>query len=360
MRAAVNLIALLSAAAGLQAVLLPTPSSAEEDRAGSGQEGGDRWVPSLALITGLAIQNWDGAVLGECTGCILDPSLPDPSLGASLLRDPDDDSNLSVTPFFGVNFELMTPELPIPSSPRLFVGADIAAAFGFERAVAREGDPGALACPLDELACESTRFNENAVLGQGSEVVATLDSVIYGIHAGIAFPFEFYGRALRVKPSFAWIRYGVDVEGLLVDAECRELPRARPNLPINTQCFNTFNRTTGALIEEGILREIRLPASASGSFNGVGPGLDFEMDTGRFGPLGTSLFVGARFYRILGNRKIELSASESFPQEFLMDGVTPADGLGPATTNARFNFEMDPWMYRVGIGLRFHWLGFDD
>ena len=92
----------------------------------------------------------------------------------------------------------------------------------------------------------------------------------------------------------------------------------------------------------------------------AGPGLDLEMDTGRFGPLGTSLFLGARFYRILGNRKIELSDSQSFPQEFLADGVTPADGLGPVETNARFRFEVDPWNYRVGIGLRFYWLGFDD
>ena len=346
MRAAVNLIALLSAAAGLQAVLLPTPSSAEEDgaaSAGYGQEGGDRWVPSLALITGLMIHQWDGSVSSEIS------PIPNPTMVSEPLRAPDDGSDLAVTPYFGANFELMTPELPIRTSPRLFVGGDIAAAFGLERAVARVGDPGAVVCPLSDEACERIPFNEDAPLGQGSETVATLDPVIYGAHAGIAFPFEFYGRGLRLKPSFAWIRFGVDVEGLVTDAECLETVSS-------TQC----NPTPGPPAAEGILREIRLQAGGSGMFDGIGPGLDIEMDTGRFGPLGTSLFVGARFYRILGNRKIELTASESFPQRFLMDGMTLADGLGPATANARFTFEMDPWMYRVGIGLRFHWLGFDD
>ena len=356
MRAAVNVVALVSAAAALQSALPVASVAAEEEgdpSAHSRQEGGDRWVPSLALTTGFTIQNWDGAVVSECTGCILDDEgLP----VESPLRVPDDGRDLAVTPFFGASFELMTPELPIPTAPRLFIGGDVVAAFGFERAVALVGDPGAVVCPLSEKACGITAYTEDAALGQGSETVATLDGVIYGAYAGIAFPFELYGRAFRLKPSFAWIRTGVDVEGLVADAECLESQSLRPPFSVTTQC----NTTTGVLAAEGSLREIRLQAGGSGRFDGIGPGLDIEMDTGRFGPLGTSLFLGGRVYRILGNRKIEFSASQSFEQTFLDDGVTPADGLGPATADARFSFEMDKWSYRVGIGLRFHWLGFND
>ena len=42
------------------------------------------------------------------------------------------------------------------------------------------------------------------------------------------------------------------------------------------------------------LRETILTASDSQRFNGIGPGLDVEMDTGRFGPLGVRCsWVGA-------------------------------------------------------------------
>ena len=262
----------------------------------------------------------------------------------SLLRVPDDGSDLAVTPFFGANFELMTPELPIPTAPRLFIGGEVVAAFGFERAVAGEGDPGALACPLSELACSSTRFNEDVALGQGSEVVATLDRVIYGAYAGIAFPFELYGRQLRVKTSVAWIRYQVGVTGLIVDAECRPVGEL-------TNC----NTNTAA--PRGFLREIRLEGSGSGTFDGIGPGLDFELDTGRFGPVGSSIFLGARAYYILGERTVSFNDAASY-DDLLTE---PPIGTGvPDQTRAQWSFEADQWMYRVGLGIRFQWLGFAD
>jgi hypothetical protein len=330
MRAAVNVFALLSAAAALQAA--PPAAAAAEDAARSqrsAQEGADQWVPSLSVISGLTIQDWEGALASSCMPC--SPPVP----GGGPLREPASGSDLDVTPYVGGSLELMTPELPIPASPRLFVGGEISATFGSERALASEGNPGTLASPLPEGAV-STPFGEDVVLGQGSETVAQLDSPIYGAYAGIAFPFELYGRQLRVKPSFAWIRYRVDVEGLVVDAECQPQP-----LFGGTQC-NTE-------LPNGFLREIRLQGSGSATFDGIGPGLDIELDTGRAGPVGTSLFLGARAYHILGDRKIEFGDSQSFD-----------DQLGTDETRARWSFEADAWMYRVGIGMRFQWLGFAD
>jgi hypothetical protein len=68
------------------------------------------------------------------------------------------------------------------------------------------------------------------------------------------------------------------------------------------------------------------------------------MDIGRFGPLGTSLFAGARFYYILGEREIAFGDSQPYD-----------DQLGTDQTRARWSFEADPWIYRLGLGLRFQW-----
>jgi hypothetical protein len=339
MRSRVNVFALLSAAAALQMAFPAALAAAEPRSARSGHEGRDRWIPSLALIGGLSIQNWDAAVSSEiCPECIF------PDLAAEALRPTVMDSDIDVTPFIGGSFELMTPELPIPTSPRLFIGGEVAAAFGTERAVALEGDPGELRSPLSPEDSLITHYGENSVKGQGSETVAEMDNLIYGAYAGISFPFEFNGRPLRVKPSVAWVRYGVDVRGLVVDAQCRPFPPP-PFTPTTTRCNDTTFST-------GFQREIRLEDSASKTFNGVGPGIDIEMDTGQFGPIGSSLFMGARFYKILGNRKVELSDSGSFTDELSAPGTDEVA--------AQWSFEVDEWMYRVGVGMRFQWLGYDD
>ena len=331
MRAAVNFVAHTCAALALLTAF-PVHRAAAQDGgrlAGSGQDGGDRWVPSLAIIGGVTVQDWSGAVESEiCRGC----PIPDPLAREEPLRDPATGSDLDVTPYIGGNLELMTPELPIPSSPRLFVGGEVAAAVGVSRILAQEGEPGTIESPLPEAGSGNRGFSEDTALGQGSETVAQLGNVIYGANAGVAFPFELYGRALRLKTSFAWIRYEIDVEGLVVDAECQPVPPGR------TECNDN--------LPNGFLREIRLQGSGSGTFDGIGPGLDIEMDIGRFGPLGTSLFAGARFYYILGEREIAFGDSQPYD-----------DQLGTDQTRARWSFEADPWIYRLGLGLRFQWLG---
>ncbi len=332
MRAAVNALALLFAAA-LQAA----PAAAEESPPGrgSGQAGGDRWVPSLAVISGFTAQTWEGSVSSEiCRECFFSDSMPN----IEPLRDPVTSDDLAVTPYVGASLELMTPELPIRASPRLFIAGEILGTFGDERSVALEGDPGTIESPLPEDAINSP-FGEDSALGQGSKTSAEIDSVAYGLHAGIAFPFELFDRPFRLKHSVAWIRYDIDVKGAVADAECRQ------GLGASTQCNPKAPPT-------GFLRAIELEGDGSDTFDGIGAGLDLEMDTGRFGPLGTSLFLGGRFYRILGNRKIEFGDSQSFADSGL-------PGLGAAETRARWSFEMDEWMYRIGLGFRVQWLGSD-
>jgi hypothetical protein len=90
-------------------------------------------------------------------------------------------------------------------------------------------------------------------------------------------------------------------------------------------------------------------AEKTETFDGIGPALDIEMDTGRFGPIGSSLFAGVRVYNILGNRDVEIASPV----------LSFNDPVGNDQTRARFTFEVDPWVYRVGVGIRFQWLGYD-
>jgi hypothetical protein len=100
---------------------------------------------------------------------------------------------------------------------------------------------------------------------------------------------------------------------------------------------------------DGFLRESILWGTESGEFDGVGPGVELEMDTGRFGPLGVSLFLGVHAYYIPGDRDIFFGEQRSFD-----------DPLGQTTHQAASRVSVAPWMYRAGLGIRFAWLGGGD
>lgn len=331
MRVSVYIVALLGAAT---LCLADVPvGAAEEDAAAEevSRYGEDRWVPSVALVSGVAIQRWRGEVQSTfCNEC----PIPDPNMGELPLREAASGGDSNIAPFFGAHFELMSPALPIRTSPRLFVGASIVAAFGFERSVAIEGDPGELASPLPDDSVLAP-FSEDLVIGQGSRTAAQIDSLVYGLHAGVALPFELYGRRLWFKSALGWTRYEVDVTGLVVDAQCTQVAGSI------TQCNES--------LPNGFLREVRLENSGSGTFDGIGPAFDLELDTGRFGPIGSSIFVGMAAYYVLGDRRVSFG-----------DGTTISDQLGTDAATAQFDFEMDRWMLRAGLGMRFHWIGSGD
>lgn len=307
----------------------PTDGDAPDRPRGSGQLAADRWVPSFSLISVLTVQSWDAGVDSEiCRGC----TFPDPMSEA--LRPSALGGDVDVTPFFGGSLELMTPEFDLPLSPRLFVGGEVSATFGFERKLAREADPGELVSPIPP-GNDNIAYQQEDVLGQGSQTVAQLGSPFYGAYAGVSFPFQFRGRQLRLKPSVSWIRYDVKVTGLLVAAECATTGAGRL-----TNC--------NANISGGFQREIRLEGSQKATFDGIGPGVQLELDTPVLGPFGSALFLGARFYHIIGDRTVEFGDSASY-----------ADQAGVDQTRANFRYEADPWLYRLDIGVRFQWVGFN-
>lgn len=338
-----------SEGAGTVEVEQETPRAVQlEQEAPPGpQEPENRWVPSLAIVAGANFQKLNGFAESYILPGMNPPEQalqPQciPALNPTCAPVPVKDDDLVIAPFVGASLEILTPALPVPTRPRFFAAGEILPSFASDYEVALEGDPTCVKGPEADAPCateeppgaRSLPFSESQAKGQGIRTTATMDTLMFGANAGVAFPVQFGERRLRIKPSVAWLQYKVDAEGRVVDAEC-----SPPN-----RCTNTYG-TTPPLI--GFLREPEsLSAKDSKRFNGIGPGIDVEVDTGRFGPIGTSLFLGARFYHILGNRKISFSVTQDYN-----------DAVGNDTEGARFEVEVDPWMYRAQVGFRLHWLG---
>jgi len=350
MRERASVFWIVGAVVALQLLLpiasLATDGGDPEER--TTQAGEDRWVPSLTLTSGVTIQKQTGSVESFLFEDMTPPSVA--------LRDSLEGDDLAVSPFVGGSLELMTPALPIPTRPRLFLSGEFLPTFAISRKLVQDGEPDCVRgpelnapCAADEIADAKengvTRvnpFGEDEANGRGQFVTAEVQMPVWSASVGVAFPVEFRERQLRIKPSFGWINYEVEAEGLVVEAMCREYIDIFGDP--TTQC--TDIRPTPGFPEEGFLREVTLNANASQRFNGIGPGLDVEMDTGRFGPIGSSVFLGARAYYILGDRSFSFGTSEAYDDEFGMD-----------TAVANFEVEVAPWIVRASVGIRFQWLG---
>jgi hypothetical protein len=293
------------------------------------QAGEDRWVPSLAITGGVTIQDQDGTS---------DSFLVDVNSDSTPLQGFIEGSDTAVSPFVGGSLEVMSPALPIRLRPRLFVSGEILPTFASDRDLAVEGDPSCIRGPEPNAPCANkpgglsgANFNADNANGRGSSLITEVDTLVYGANLGVAFPVEFLERQLRIKPSIGWINYKVEADGFVVDAACGD-----PNSNPPTLC-NDF------------LREMTLAASDSQRFNGIGPGLDIEMDAAQIGPLGVSLFLGGRAYAIVDDRDFSFSDTKSYD-----------DRLGTDDATALFKVKVDPWMFRAHVGIRFHYLGNQD
>lgn len=346
MRSRAHVFPAVGALVALQA-LLPAASLAiggGDPEEPARQAGEDRWIPSLAITAGATIQQQQGFA----ESLLFEEGSPDPvPLRPADSPNPLDGDDIAVSPFVGGSLELMTPALPIPMRPRVFLSGEILPTFAPSRDVALEHDPSdcvrgpevGQVCAKDEDGSRRNGFGEDAAVGVGTRTSAEIGTLVYGAILGVAFPVQLGMRQLRIKPSVGWISYEVDATGIVVDATCDPANRCTDVTPI-----------LGQPPLPGFLREVRLAASSSQRFHGIGPGVDVEMDTGRFGPLGVSLFLGGLAYRVLGDRTIAFGATESYP-------ASPNGLLVPADGVAAFEVEVEPWMFRAHLGIRFNWLG---
>ncbi|MDJ0851107.1 MAG: hypothetical protein QNK04_22270 [Myxococcota bacterium] len=328
-------------------LMLPAAALADPDEeARPGAQGGENlWVPSLSIIGGTTIQDQDGFADSFTFQGGTPPPVP--------LRGPQDGDDDAFGPFVGGALQLMSPALPIPTRPRFFLGAEILPTFASKRNLVSEGDPDCIKGPAVDAPCAADQeepvpvtFGEDDANGQGTKVSAEIDTVTFGASVGMAFPFAIGERQLRFKPYAAYLSYEVETKGVVVNADCEPANRCQDLPPLVVPVDPPV-----LIPRPGFLRDTTLEATDSKRFHGIGPGFDLELDTGRFGPIGSSIYLGAAFYRILGNRKINFGASEIYD-----DPVCGANC--PDISVADYKVKVNPWMYRTHVGIRLQWLGF--
>ena len=342
MRPRVNLIFAGRTARGAFASVLfsALASSAQEPPLGRSIDG--RWIPSLAITSGVIWGRQHATVSSDCRAPGSDPPAatscnPGNSAYGSQLRPGARDEELAVTPHMGGNLALMTPVLARLGRPRLFAGVELPYQFGIDRNVAQKDRPLGIAEPDNPNNDNSQEFlDEGALIGVGSRTRSEIKGLALGANAGAAMSFEAFGRQFRVKPWAGWLRLQVGVRGRIEHGICFNYCDV-DGVPFG----ESFDRYT---------RIITLKAHDSMWLDGIGPGLDVEMETGRVGPCTVSLFASGGGYYLLGDRSLAFEAQQTIGN----------DRLGaPVNYHADFSFRMQPWLYRAGLGLRLSWVGYD-
>ncbi len=250
-----------------------------------------RWVPSLAITSGLIADGSRGQV-------------------SSTVRPGAFGSGSQLAPWLGGSLEIMSPAWASSRAgrPRAFIHAGLAANFGFERDLAKEGSPGGFIAPtIPGIA------NDDLVQGQGSTTSAQPAGFQATAGAGVAFTLDTSWRRIRIKPSVEYLLEQIDVRG--------RVHRARVNDPA-IPSYDLFAIT-------GIETEY---------FHGIGPGLEIEADISRAGPFVVALLASGGAYYVLGDRYVGFSAVDA-----------------TATENATFEYRKHPWSYRAHVGFRFRW-----
>lgn len=239
-------------------VLLSSASSAEPLAVDESQ----RWVPSLALTSGMLVGNTRGEV---------ESSVRPSAIGTQSL----------ISPWLGGSLELMTPAWePLGGRTRFFVHGGLAGNVGFERDLAKEGAPAAFVAPTIPA------FGDEALVqGQGS--VTRAEPTDFQASAGIGFSItiDTEERRFRIKPSIEYLVEEVEISGLVHRATSID-----PDIP----SFNFFV----------------ISGAEEKYFHGIGPGLEVEADIVRKGPVMLALTGSGGAYYNLGDRDVVVSSTD--------------------------------------------------
>ena len=277
----------------------------------------DRWVPSLSLTLGFSFHAMEGEVSSL--------NLTD----GSEARPTVDDDKVARSPIAGGRLGLLSPSLPIPLRPRLFLEGEIAAVSNQKRRVAREGTPTGINQPSANPIDGRFDIREETITGVGSVTNADMKNRQYGAAVGLFIPFEVGEWSFALKPGARYLRRTMEFDGRVLAAKRGNLPRTAPDTAT---------------------QQIVLLGDDELDLNAIGPSLELEIDVARWWDnVGASLFVGGGAYRIVGNRDVSFSGTTTAPD--------PETGV-PETFQANFSSEVDPWIFHGSVGLRVRWQGF--
>ena len=272
----------------------------------------DRWIPSIAFTVGFTSQRFEGTA--ESNNVII--GIP---TATETRPDAAGQQYLNAIHAGGV-FELQTPPLPIAHlRPRIFFGGEIHNVSSQSRKIAREGNPQ----PVPEDPPGVNPFNEEAILGVGSQTTVDADNIQIGAHIGLSFPVQFGDWQVAIKPSARYLKQEVFITGIVSDGERNQFdPRSIP---------------TNFILMRG---------SESLDIHAVGPALEIEIEAGGVRSLAASLFISGGAYRVLTDTSVDFSN--------LGFGSNP-----PPFTRylGRWTAELDPWIYRASVGMRIKWTG---
>ncbi|MFP8870150.1 MAG: hypothetical protein VCB43_01180, partial [Myxococcota bacterium] len=278
----------------------------------------------------------------------LPPPSPRPTLASTStkMRDSRDGKEFGLWPGVGVDVQLMTPRipkidiLPFDIGIRGFVSGEVMAVFPPSRATANEGSLDGLFFP-EELK-DPVLYPSAAIGGGGSEVRSEQDTFEFAAAIGISIPINVLNRTVRIKPSFGWLHYRLKFSGRLLHAIKDDVNgELSGNSPTN---IGTFGPNT---------RIIDLQRNLTKNIHAIGTGVEVELESGKFGPIGAAVFASIHGYKVVGDRKFKFQSSQSFADGTAAGG----DGLLADTYRATWEHEIDPWIYRMKMGLRFHYVG---
>ncbi len=315
---------------------LPGSSLAESEMRKRHDRELERWIFSSALEVDIYGQTGKASVRGTPIGSPrlgFAPGVPggiDAGLGdetsPNVVRSESSREQVTAA-LVGGDFEIMTPAIAdIPTQPRFFLDAFVAAVITNQVAMARDGVPSSpLAMP--SVFNPGDPVGERLIVGVGTAVYAQLQGPQLYAGIGAAFTFDLFDEhRIRIKPSFNYLRMTLDVS-------------ARANRAVRDQVFTPGDR---GLDQE--FRTIELSDKFREVYHGIGPALEIEYDTGnRFGPFGISLYMKGGATRLFGDLTTELSDVNTDPQ------VTGEERVF-------WKYNQDRWVFRAGTGIRFRFL----
>jgi hypothetical protein len=259
-----------------------------------------RWLPTLTVgIGGLGDpENATGSSSGD--------SVDSQAVAIS-------GSELNIAPQFIVLAGIESPE--ILSGIRIYTSGGVLPTLGFDIDVAKQGDPRGFVYP--KQAEDNAPYPGSAIDGTGIRSSAQIGRIAWAANLGVSLGVDVGEHRLDVRPSVGYFRYSVNAQGV-------RLAAIKPDLV------------------DPFVRQISLENSRTEAFSSIGPCLELGFDLGPKGRFKPTLFLDASFYHVLGDRVIEMSDSGS-------------DLYG--TEEAYWTVMVNPWIYRLGAGLRVAWTG---
>ena len=285
----------------------------------------DGWTPGVALSGGMLFNEIDSSF---ATGEVLGPGV-DIGMPTQPIQPSGSGQDLEPVPFVGASLELMSPPLveATKARPRFFVHADFSLNFAQEDDITRTENAGPeLTIPPSLVG--TTQLSADVLLGQGTRASAKIEPLSYGAGFGAAFEVQLLDQIIRIKPSIEYFSFEVEASGIISRGVATVAIVPNGDDPDDISDF----------------RHILLESRRSKRFHGLGPGLEIETDAARVGSLVTSVFLSARAYSMFGNLEI---------RENVFNTSDP-DPLAQQE-NARFETEIDRWLFRGGVGIRLRW-----